>query len=383
MTVLTLQQLSISMEDGKVLRWLVADGSRVEEGDVLVEVETDKATIEVEAPAGGILRIVAGEGSIVPVDGVLGELQVSAEHDGEGDRAFEPELPVTTDGPATERAAPAAESGRPSASPAARRLAERLGLDLTGVHGTGPGGRIVVRDLGVAPPMPAGRPGEEAPRDDRLREAVVRSIVASWQQIPHVQIGGELAADGLVAAHAALRPTDAQVTVTDLLAFALARALAEVPELNATLGPDGTVTRSGAVHLSLAVATPRGVVAPVLRDAGSLTLASSQPSARASSPPPGPASSTGACSPAERSRSRTSATCLSTSSRRSSPGLRWRWSRPVASPRSRSRRRAGSPFGPACGRTSRSTTAPPTARPAGGCSRRSPRRSPRSGSSHP
>ena len=75
MTVLRLQQLSISMEDGKVLRWLVADGDRVAQGDIVVEVETDKATVEVESPADGTIAIVASEGTVVPVDGVLGEVR--------------------------------------------------------------------------------------------------------------------------------------------------------------------------------------------------------------------------------------------------------------------------------------------------------------------
>ena len=97
------------------------------------------------------------------------------------------------------------------------------------------------------------------------------NITASWQQIPHVHVGGELAADGVMRAKASA-PPDAAVTVTDLLVVALARALAEVPELNGVRRGDGSLERSQAVHLSIAVATPSGVVAPVLRDAGSLTL---------------------------------------------------------------------------------------------------------------
>jgi pyruvate dehydrogenase E2 component (dihydrolipoamide acetyltransferase) len=119
----------------------------------------------------------------------------------------------------------------------------------------------VARD--IAPPQAGG--------DDRLRAAVAANIVASWQQIPHVHIGGELAAAGVVRARASA-PPDAAVTVTDLLVVALARALAEVPELNALRHANGSVERSEAVHLSIAVATASGVVAPILRDAGSLTL---------------------------------------------------------------------------------------------------------------
>jgi len=267
MTLLTLQQLSISMEDGKVLRWLVADGDPVEKGKVVVEVETDKATIEVEAPDDGILRIVAAEGAIVPVAGVLGEVQGSESAAGGADEAPrdapDPAHVVTPDPPA----APVADRGRPIASPAARRLASQHGIELAAVRGSGPGGRIVARDLEASPPPPPARPPSPG-----LREAVLRNIVASWQQIPHVQIGGELAADGLVEARTLLAPSIGSVTYTDLLAFALSRALMEVPELNGTLRPDGTVDRSAAVHLSLAVATPDGVVAPVIRDVTSRSL---------------------------------------------------------------------------------------------------------------
>ena len=241
MTDVRLAQLSISMEDGKVLRWVAAHGQRVSQGEVLVEVETDKATIEVEAPAAGTLTIVAPVGAIVPVDGLLAELREDAQTMSDTRTSF--------------------------ASPAARRLAREHGIDLATVSGSGPGGRIVARDLATTAPAPK----QTVPEAPGLRDAVVRTITASWQQIPHVQIGGELAADGIVAARAALPPSSVKVTVTDLIAFALARALVEVPELNGVNGPGGPQL-SQAIHLSLAVATSDGVVAPVLRDLGSRPL---------------------------------------------------------------------------------------------------------------
>jgi pyruvate dehydrogenase E2 component (dihydrolipoamide acetyltransferase) len=261
MTAVTVPQLSISMEEATVSRWLIADGEPVSRGDVLVEVETDKATVEIEAPADGVLRIVAAEGAIVPVEGVLAELEPA------GPTAAAPVAAPTATAPAPANGFPTAAPRRagPIASPAARRLARERGIDLGAVRGTGPGGRIVARDLAVAPAAEAAAPG-----GDRLREAVVANITASWQQIPHVHIGGELDAEGLLDARGA---AGEGVTVTDLLVLALARALAEVPELNGLRRPDGSVQTGGAVHLSLAVATSGGVVAPVVRDAASLTLA--------------------------------------------------------------------------------------------------------------
>lgn len=271
MTLVTLERLSISMEDGKILRWLVSDGDAVESGEVIVEVETDKATIAVESPGRGILRIVAGEGSVVAVDGVLCELQETDGAAAAAVPAVSPEASEPDEAPGI--AVSAGRSPGPAASPAARRLAAELGIDIAAVKGSGPGGRIVARDL-EGETQPQAAPVQRSTAVSAgLREAVVRNIVASWQQIPHVQIGGELVADGLAAARSSPRASTAKVTVTDLVAFALARALGDVPELNGTLRADGTVAHSDEVHLSLAVAAPGGVVAPVLKDVASRSLA--------------------------------------------------------------------------------------------------------------
>lgn len=271
MTSIVVPQLSLSMEEAKVSRWLVADRDAVVAGQPVVEVETDKATVEIESPCAGVLRIVAAEGAVVAVEGVLAEVvTIDASDNGQAQHKGV-ELPparVSTDDGAAAAAAPAGaphRRSRPIASPAARRLAREQGVELSALQGSGPGGRIVARDVG---PRPVNGGSATAP-DERLRAAVVANITASWQQIPHVHIGGELAADGVVGA----RTSTSDATVTDLLVVALARALAEVPELNALLRPDGSVERRPTVHLALAVATAGGVVAPVLRDAGTLTPA--------------------------------------------------------------------------------------------------------------
>jgi pyruvate dehydrogenase E2 component (dihydrolipoamide acetyltransferase) len=268
MTAVVLTQLSIAMEDARVARWVVADGEKVGAGQVIVEVETDKATIEIEAPVQGVVRIVAAEDEIVLVDGVLAEIEPA-----EG-AAAEPVAAT----PAPQAAAPVAarpaapddapRRNGPIASPAARRLARERGVDLAGLQGSGPGGRIVARDVTEPPPAAA-----TDANGDRIRQAVVTNITASWQQIPHVHIGGELRADGVRQAREALAASDPAVTVTDLLIVALGRALTEVPSLNGWRHGDGTVQRSAAVHLALAVATEQGVLAPVLRDVDSRPLA--------------------------------------------------------------------------------------------------------------
>ena len=258
-------------------RWLVEDGDAVAAGQLVVEVETDKATVEIEAPAAGVLRIVAAEGAIVAVDGVLAELEPAAPEPAEA---------------ADERRRQPAPRRRPVA-----RVARAVG---------GAGQPCVAAPRGQGRshhPLLAGSPASEgsssrpcrarARRADRgarrRRRRRPRSghagagggrppprgrranITASWQQIPHVHIGGELAADGVMRARASA-PPEAAVTVTDLLVVALARALAEVPELNALRRADGSVERSAARAPLDRRRDRGGVVAPVLRDAGSLTL---------------------------------------------------------------------------------------------------------------
>jgi pyruvate dehydrogenase E2 component (dihydrolipoamide acetyltransferase) len=260
MIPVVLPQLSISMEEGKVVRWLVGDGDEVREGQPLVEVETDKATMEVEAPADGRIRLVIAEGAIVAVESTIAEILGGAAADAAPPPIEEPAVVA----PALVRE-PAAAREPHRASPAARRIAQERGIDLSRVRGSGPGGRIVAADLERAAPKPSdtvsqGEAAAAAPSARGLRDAVLANITASWQQIPHIHIGGELAADGLAQAKRSAREG---TTLTDLLVLALVQALQEVPELNGG---------SPRVNVALAVATPQGVVAPVLRDAAALTL---------------------------------------------------------------------------------------------------------------
>lgn len=254
MIAVALPQLSISMEEGKVLRWLVEDGQKVASGQPIVEIETDKATVEVEAPAAGHVRIIAAEGEILAVESTIAEIADDAER-----------AAVAAD-PRERAAAQAggpAGDGRVKVSPAARQIAAERGIDLAQVRGSGPGGRIMAKDLAEAPAPP--RPEPATPG---LREAVLANIVASWQQIPHIQIGGQLDGAGLVEARRRVAAASTEnITITDLLILAVAAALRDVPELNGTLGHP-----SERVHLALAVASPNGIVAPVIRNAHELSL---------------------------------------------------------------------------------------------------------------
>jgi pyruvate dehydrogenase E2 component (dihydrolipoamide acetyltransferase) len=263
MTPLTLPRLSLAMQEGTLARWLVADGAPVRIGQAVAEIETDKAIVELEAPSEGILRLIVKEGTVVPVESKLAEIDdVSA--------AGQPTTTTPSPSPArASRAAAVEESADPPAplgkkgapdqrkfsSPAARRIARERGLDVTSVRGSGPNGRITSSDLGGIA-APAATP--------TLRDQVVAQLVASWREIPHIHVGGELDAEGLAVAK---RKAPSGITVTDLLVLVLARALTEVPELNVFMGKP-----SPRVHVSLAIATAGGVISPVIRDVQELSL---------------------------------------------------------------------------------------------------------------
>lgn len=278
MIPLLLEQLSISMEEGVVLRWLVPDGATVSKGQVVVEVETDKSTVELEAPVDGVLTIVVQAGATVPVDTELARLVP------DGDTQAPPASPASTPLAGAAAAAPEGEAQRPGpagpatngrrfCSPAARRIARERGVDISSVTGSGPGGRVVAADVrsaaaagpAVSPPT---APARAAART--FRDLVVASVSHSWQTVPHIHIAGDLDAEGLAAAKSAAPPG---TTVTDLLVAAVAAALVDVPELNGAVDAEHRPTVSPRVHLAIAVAGPEGVAAPVIRDAAELTLA--------------------------------------------------------------------------------------------------------------
>jgi len=253
----------MSGEPVRIAAWLVEEGVAVSQGDPVAELETEKSTIELEAPATGILRIVVAAGVDAEVDAVIGHIEDGSpvtEQSAPAVATMIPSDPVES--APTAPAPPDTASRTIVASPAARRLATERGVRLDTVVGSGPGGRIVASDI----------VGADAAATDPvagwgLRDAVVAGVAASWREIPHIHISGRLDGEGIATARSAL---GRKITVTDLLAFSLARALLEVPSLNGSYG-DGT-RLSTAVHLSLAVATEHGVAAPTIRNAHELAL---------------------------------------------------------------------------------------------------------------
>jgi pyruvate dehydrogenase E2 component (dihydrolipoamide acetyltransferase) len=295
-TVVAMPKLGFDMAEGLLVRWLKHEGEAVEKGEILAEIETDKATVEVEAAIGGTLRsLLVAEKSSVPVGtpiAVIGsadepiDLQALIGQPPAPRPAPAPSpAPASADAPPPAPPAVVSEPGRAQgpvrASPLARRLAAERGVALSAVRGTGPGGRITKRDVEAAPagggsrPAPAiGRGAAPPVRAERialtrLRSAIGRRMQASKQQAPHFYLTSDLDAGPLMDLRSelnALLPEAEKLSVNDFVIKASALALTEVPALNASLDGD-TIVRHGEVHVGVAVATEGGLLTVVAREA--------------------------------------------------------------------------------------------------------------------
>jgi pyruvate dehydrogenase E2 component (dihydrolipoyllysine-residue acetyltransferase) len=239
--------LGMAQDTGTVLRWLKEDGASVVKGEPLLEVETDKVTVEIEAPADGTLAgLAVPEGAEVPVGSVIALVLA------EGEQVAAVPAPAAA-------APPAASPRRRLASPKARRLAEARGIDLAAVAGSGPGGAVVAEDLeGTGPePPPALAVGT-------VWRVMAERMARAWQEIPQFVLTRDVDARRLLR-------RDEGVSVTDLLVQASAGALARHPRVRASWR-DGDLV-AGGVDVGVAVATAEALVVPVIHGADRLTLA--------------------------------------------------------------------------------------------------------------
>jgi pyruvate dehydrogenase E2 component (dihydrolipoamide acetyltransferase) len=294
--------LGFDMTEGTLARWLIEEGDRVEKGQAIVEIETEKATVEIEAAVSGILsKIVVQAGQNVPVGTVIG---IIAEPGEDAARAEAPVPPTagkkgggTTGGtrptsphpPATPAGGEArGEVGVPArkrvkASPVARRMAEEAGLDLARIEGTGPDGRVMERDVraAIAAKTPPLRPdAPETPRSggtvplNRMRLAIARRMAESKKTAPHFYVTVEINMDEAAKVREQLNRLASdleKVTVTDLVVAAAARTLARFPDLNASYH-DGNLVRHPTTNIGIATAMEGGLITPVLREADRKTL---------------------------------------------------------------------------------------------------------------
>jgi pyruvate dehydrogenase E2 component (dihydrolipoamide acetyltransferase) len=306
-------RLSDTMQEGTVSTWTKKVGDRVDKGDILAEIETDKATMELEAYDAGVLeRIVVEAGKTVPIGeiiAIIGDGSGAGKGTGTGVPAGEatpaapaadtrPEPPVSA-APGTPTAQPVAPASAPAAvkaSPLARAIARDAGLDLSTVRGSGPGGRIVRADveaavagLRSAPATPSAVPSSavrSGPDDEELplnkvRRITARRLVESKQQVPHFYLTRTIDAEELVRARAqinaglaAITPdggTAAKVSVNDLVVKAVASALRAHPEVNVSFGGDKLI-KHNRVHVGIAVSLDDGLIVPVIRDTDTLTV---------------------------------------------------------------------------------------------------------------
>ncbi|GMR14337.1 MAG: pyruvate dehydrogenase complex dihydrolipoamide acetyltransferase [Gemmatimonadota bacterium] len=307
-TKVHMEALSPTMEEGQVVKWLKAEGDPVTAGEILAEIETDKATMELVARGDGLLRkILVGEGGTAPVGDVIAVIG-SADEDvsefgssgGEASSASSPapeasevtevesapaeaEAPETIAAPGLDRAA----NGRIKASPVARRLAEEAGLDLASVAGSGPGGRIVKRDVEAAleggvpaapartpTPLTAVPPVSDADYEDipltQMRKTIARRLVESIGPVPHffltVNVDMTRALEARQRINSMLEAEGRKTSINDLIIRATAAALRRHPDCNAHWMGD-SVRRFNRVHIGVAVAIDDGLITPVIRDA--------------------------------------------------------------------------------------------------------------------
>jgi pyruvate dehydrogenase E2 component (dihydrolipoamide acetyltransferase) len=244
--------LGMAQDTGRLVRWLRPVGASVVKGEPLMEVETDKVTVEVEAPADGVLSAPAAhEGDDVPVGQVVAWILAPGEN-----------ATSATDGSTPARA-------RVAASPKARRVAAEHGVDLAILRGRGPGGAIVAADVEEA----IGSSDARAELGSTWRTMAERTT-ASWQSVPHFWLQRQVDASRLLTWRDAARrrPGLEEVTIGDLVLCISARALREHPRVNSSWQRDTIVPGEG-IHVGVAVAVDDGLVVPVIHDADRLGLA--------------------------------------------------------------------------------------------------------------
>lgn len=271
-----------AMTEGKILAWRKKEGDRVAKGEVIAEIETDKVNVEIEAETAGTLtQIVAAEGSTVPVGQVIAYIDGKRRAEPPKEPAAQPAAPSdeVARAPEPTRHKPAEREERIKASPLARRLAAERGIDLSQLTGTGPGGRIVERDIEAhLARVRTGPAGLAAPAEDyedvalsRMRQAIARTVVASKQTTPHFYVTAEVDMTRALELRRQLLEAygedEGRVSVNDLILKATALALRRHRDLNAQVVDDRTLRRHRRIHLGIMVATPDGLIAPVLRDA--------------------------------------------------------------------------------------------------------------------
>lgn len=293
-TPILMPQAGNTMEEGTIVSWKVAEGDRIEVGQVICEIETDKATMDYESPeAGRLARIIAHQDDVVPIKQPIALL---AESDADADAylagkgapaaaAAAPSasaaaapaaaaVPAVAEAPVASGPAPMTAGGRIKASPAARRIAAERGFDLSSIGaGSGPGGRILSTDLAKArPAAPVSADGKVIRRPmTKMRRAIGLNLQRSKQTIPHFYVRMTIDAGPLFAYYRQQKPAT-ECTVNDCVVLAVGRAMAECPAVRSQIDGDEIVEYPHA-NIGIAIGVEDGLVVPVVRNVDTLSLA--------------------------------------------------------------------------------------------------------------
>jgi pyruvate dehydrogenase E2 component (dihydrolipoamide acetyltransferase) len=296
--------LELAQETGKVVRWLKSPGDAVTKGEPILEIETDKVTVEIEAPASGILRdVTARDGDVVPVGQTIALIVAPGEVAAIGAAVAPPPAAAVKASPLARKVAeqhgvdlarvkpgservekadvlayverqraPSAGDGvaarLTAASPKARRLAAERGVEVRALRGSGPGGAVLAVDVPSAPtPTGAAEPGVST-----VWRIMAERMTASWTTAPHFYLFREVNVGRLVAwRQQANKNAGARITYTDLLVKLVAASLSQYPGVNAAW-KNGAIVRNADVNIGLAVAVEEGLIVPVIHRVDTLSL---------------------------------------------------------------------------------------------------------------
>jgi pyruvate dehydrogenase E2 component (dihydrolipoamide acetyltransferase) len=306
--IINMPKLGFDMAEGTLVRWVKKVGESIRKGDVLAEIETDKATVEVESSASGVVRkLLVDEGAVVPVNSPIAIVGTGEEvieepgnqesgnkvtgkqagtESGEEARDKGQGAAISVQPPAAKAEQPAISAPQSEilkASPLAKKIARERSMDLSHIHGTGPGGRIVRRDVeeamsgqpvttGEQVEIAAARPApgvDETIAMTKLRQAIARRMAESKASIPHFYVSHEYKMDALVelrSQYNQIMPENEKLSVNDFIIKAVALTLRQFPNLNASLNGN-SVLRHGQVNIGIAVSVEGGLLTIVSREA--------------------------------------------------------------------------------------------------------------------
>ncbi len=301
MTEVIMPKMGDGMEEGTLVEWLKKEGDAVKSGEVIGNIQTDKAILELEAPGSGVLSgILVKEGETVPVGQAIAVLLKDGEKlpEGWGGSAGNSGKPAK-DAPAGKEETPeapkaAAESApvteepkaksdsRVKASPLAKKIAKELGVDIASVSGTGPSGRIVEKDVRAASQVKgtdkvaavaAPSAEDQTISLNRTRQITAKRTTESKQQVPHFYVTVEVDVEKILALREMFEAEESgKVSINDFVVKACAFALRDMPQVNATFQGPAALLQYGGVHVGIAVALEDGLTVPVVRNADQLSL---------------------------------------------------------------------------------------------------------------